>query len=158
MPTWLRNPFSRGSSDPEQASDTEALPSGSPPAPAGSSSPPGLVSFPDAPRPSQDVAAILTHFKTPTRTLTGHQIFYIFVVDGLGAAVLSGGINFAIAYGTSTFSSILSRIFFYFSRIKINRNKTDMMCYVQQCTPPKTQPCTPSASGSSPTPSPATRP
>lgn len=110
MPSWLRNPFSRGSSDPEQdPSDTEALPSaGSPPSPAaGSSSPSGLVSFPDAPRPSQDVAAILTHFKTPTRTLTGHQIFYIFVVDGLGAAVLSGGINFAIAYGAA-----LSLLFF----------------------------------------------
>jgi hypothetical protein len=97
---WLRNPFSRRP-DPE-ASETEALPGGavSPPSPT-SPATPELESFPDPPRPSQDVAAILTHFKTPTKSLSGHQIFYIFIIDGLGAAILSGGINFAIAYGKS---------------------------------------------------------
>ncbi len=33
--------------------------------------------------------------------MTGHQWFYIFVLDGLGAMALSGGVNFGIAYGTS---------------------------------------------------------
>ncbi|KAL0942727.1 yhl026c-like protein [Colletotrichum truncatum] len=37
--------------------------------------------------------------KQPTDRITGHQLFYIFGLDGVGAAVLSGGINFAIAYG-----------------------------------------------------------
>ncbi|KXH39046.1 hypothetical protein CNYM01_05525 [Colletotrichum nymphaeae SA-01] len=40
-----------------------------------------------------------SHQKQPTESLSGHQIFYIFGLDGIGAAVLSGGINFAIAYG-----------------------------------------------------------
>jgi hypothetical protein len=31
--------------------------------------------------------------------LTGHQKFYIFVLDGLGGMALSAGVNFAIAYG-----------------------------------------------------------
>ncbi|KAK2053849.1 hypothetical protein LY76DRAFT_553276 [Colletotrichum caudatum] len=31
--------------------------------------------------------------------LSGRQVFYIFGLDGIGAAVLSGGINFAIAHG-----------------------------------------------------------
>ncbi|KZL68596.1 yhl026c-like protein [Colletotrichum incanum] len=39
------------------------------------------------------------HEKQPTDRITGHQIFYIFGLDGVGAAILSGGINFALAYG-----------------------------------------------------------
>ncbi|KAL3962835.1 hypothetical protein ACCO45_004358 [Purpureocillium lilacinum] len=35
----------------------------------------------------------------PTPRMTGHQWFYIFVLDGLGAMALSGGVNFGIAYG-----------------------------------------------------------
>ncbi|OAA55234.1 hypothetical protein SPI_08329 [Niveomyces insectorum RCEF 264] len=34
----------------------------------------------------------------PSDHLTGYQFFYIFGLDGLGAFILSGGINFAIAY------------------------------------------------------------
>lgn len=34
----------------------------------------------------------------PSDYLTPYQIFYIFVIDGLGAFILSGAINFAIAY------------------------------------------------------------
>ncbi|KAH8904471.1 hypothetical protein BR93DRAFT_149187 [Coniochaeta sp. PMI_546] len=99
---WLRNPFSR-KSDPEASDAEAAVPGGTVPAPIPPSPPgPQLESFPDAPRPSQDVAAILTHFKTPTKSLSGHQIFYIFVLDGIGAAILSGGINFAIAYAMYT--------------------------------------------------------
>ncbi len=37
----------------------------------------------------------------PTDHLTPYQAFYIFGLDGLGAFLLSGGINFAIAYGWS---------------------------------------------------------
>ncbi|KAK2045446.1 hypothetical protein LZ31DRAFT_553350, partial [Colletotrichum somersetense] len=39
------------------------------------------------------------HKKQPADGLSGRQIFYIFGLDGIGAAILSGGINFAIAYG-----------------------------------------------------------
>lgn len=39
------------------------------------------------------------HEKQPTLRFTAHQAFYIFGLDGVGAAVLSGGINFGIAYG-----------------------------------------------------------
>ena len=42
-----------------------------------------------------------THLRRPTDRLTAHQFFYLFILDGLGAMVLSGGINFALAYGTS---------------------------------------------------------
>jgi hypothetical protein len=38
--------------------------------------------------------------RPPTDKFTAHQIFYIFILDGIGAAFLSGGINFAIAFGT----------------------------------------------------------
>ncbi|KAI0096975.1 hypothetical protein GGR51DRAFT_488476 [Nemania sp. FL0031] len=39
-------------------------------------------------------------FKTPTDRLTRRQAVYIFVLDGLVAAILGAGINFGIAYGT----------------------------------------------------------
>ncbi|PNY29614.1 serine protease EDA2, partial [Tolypocladium capitatum] len=35
----------------------------------------------------------------PSVKMTRHQAFYIFVLDGLGGMALSGGVNFAIAYG-----------------------------------------------------------
>lgn len=37
----------------------------------------------------------------PSQRVTGHQCFYIFVLDGLGGMTLSAGVNFAIAYGES---------------------------------------------------------
>lgn len=40
-------------------------------------------------------------FRTPTDKFSGHQLFYIFILDGIIAALLSGGINFAIAFGMS---------------------------------------------------------
>lgn len=40
---------------------------------------------------------------TPTSKLTGHQAFYLFVIHGLCAMVISAAINFAIAYGSSPF-------------------------------------------------------
>ncbi|KAB5583255.1 hypothetical protein GE09DRAFT_1211858 [Coniochaeta sp. 2T2.1] len=117
---WLRNPFSRapkpGPEAEPDASDIEPLPASttSPPSPPSPASP-TLESFPTVPdaappRPSQDIGAILAHFKTPTPRLSGHQIFYIFVVDGLGAGVLSGGINFAVAYDTHSHPIRLFRL------------------------------------------------
>ncbi|KAF5021719.1 hypothetical protein F66182_6246 [Fusarium sp. NRRL 66182] len=35
----------------------------------------------------------------PSLQCTGHQLFYLFGLDGIGAMVLSGGVNFALAYG-----------------------------------------------------------
>ncbi|KAL1880586.1 hypothetical protein VTK73DRAFT_5391 [Phialemonium thermophilum] len=40
----------------------------------------------------------LAHRQLPTTGLTAYQVLYVFVLDGIGGAVLSGGINFAIAY------------------------------------------------------------
>ncbi|KAI3324210.1 hypothetical protein HD806DRAFT_62771 [Xylariaceae sp. AK1471] len=37
-------------------------------------------------------------FRPPTDKFTVHQFFYIFIIDGIGAAFVSGGINFAIAF------------------------------------------------------------
>ncbi|KAM7224077.1 hypothetical protein V8F06_000550 [Rhypophila decipiens] len=46
-----------------------------------------------------------SHPRAPTTRLNAHQIFYIFILDGLGAMILSGAINFAIAYAMYTSSS-----------------------------------------------------
>jgi hypothetical protein len=40
---------------------------------------------------------------SPSNGLTWHQFFYIFVMDGLGGMVISGGINFALAFGMFKF-------------------------------------------------------
>ncbi|KAK3381501.1 hypothetical protein B0H63DRAFT_206485 [Podospora didyma] len=53
-------------------------------------------------REDGDGGPALVLLQRPTDTMTGHQFFYIFVLDGLGAMVLSGGINFAIAYAMYT--------------------------------------------------------
>lgn len=37
--------------------------------------------------------------REPSSHFTAHQLFYIFGLDGIGALILSGGVNFAIAYG-----------------------------------------------------------
>ncbi|KAI5859270.1 hypothetical protein GGS23DRAFT_327543 [Durotheca rogersii] len=50
-------------------------------------------------RPRQEILRSIDEgFKEPTDKFTAHQIFYIFILDGIGSLVLSGGINFAIAY------------------------------------------------------------
>ncbi|KAJ8111985.1 hypothetical protein ONZ43_g5495 [Nemania bipapillata] len=38
-------------------------------------------------------------FRPPSDHFTLHQIFYIFILDGIVSAIFAGGINFAIAYG-----------------------------------------------------------
>ncbi|KAJ8107862.1 hypothetical protein ONZ43_g6602 [Nemania bipapillata] len=42
-------------------------------------------------------------FKTPTSHLTRRQAVYIFVLDGVVAAILGAGINFGIAYEAATY-------------------------------------------------------
>lgn len=95
---WVRNPFFNSAAtavppgdSPHSPSDEEA---GTAPQPS-SSSPLRPESSP-APSPP----AIL--LQRPTPSLTPHQIFYIFIIDGLGAALLSGAINFAVAYAMYT--------------------------------------------------------
>lgn len=39
-------------------------------------------------------------FRPPSEKFTLHQVLYVFILDGLGGAIISGAINFAIAYGT----------------------------------------------------------
>jgi len=46
----------------------------------------------------KEAAPAATCHLAPSQRLTGHQKFYIFVLDGLGGMALSAGVNFAIAY------------------------------------------------------------
>ncbi|GFP57120.1 uncharacterized protein C594.02c [Trichoderma asperellum] len=45
----------------------------------------------------------------PTTRFSGRQIFYIFGLDGVGAMILSGGVNFAIAYAMYTTQNTVKR-------------------------------------------------
>lgn len=73
-----------------------------------------LTPSPPAPDDNQDATSSQTEkvdddsdgFQRPTDRFTPHQIFYIFVLDGIGAAVVSGAINLAIAYGNMPFPKI----------------------------------------------------
>lgn len=42
----------------------------------------------------------------PSPVFTGHQMFYLFFLDGIGAMILSGGVNFALAYGELYFQCV----------------------------------------------------
>ncbi|KAF6832992.1 hypothetical protein CMUS01_06713 [Colletotrichum musicola] len=64
----------------------------------GDASPPGNAGYDT----DGDVEVGTTREKEPTDRFTAHQIFYVFGPHGIGAMVLSGGINFAIAYGMYT--------------------------------------------------------
>ena len=54
---------------------------------------------PEDPETANPRQVINSNVQIPTTKFTAHQIFYIFGLDGIGSLVLSGGINFAIAYG-----------------------------------------------------------
>ncbi|KAI0168895.1 hypothetical protein GGR52DRAFT_495988 [Hypoxylon sp. FL1284] len=83
---WAINPFFKPKANQtEPPADVEAAPDTS------------SVSSP-TPTPSVQQGAGYG-FKRPTERFTAYQLFYIFVLDGVGAMILSGGINFAIAYG-----------------------------------------------------------
>ncbi|RFU74609.1 hypothetical protein TARUN_7623 [Trichoderma arundinaceum] len=47
----------------------------------------------------EETGEVATSKLVPSSQFTGHQLFYIFGLDGIGALALSGGVNFAIAYG-----------------------------------------------------------
>ncbi|KAH6874414.1 hypothetical protein B0T10DRAFT_415396 [Thelonectria olida] len=38
----------------------------------------------------------------PSHSLTYHQMFYLFVLDGIGGMIISGGVNFGLAYAMYT--------------------------------------------------------
>lgn len=87
--TWLRNPFfasptpknTDNNSDVEAEAETEA----------------------EAANHDHHVDnASYIDIRAPSERLTAYQIFYIFILDGIGAFVLSGAINFAIAYAMYT--------------------------------------------------------
>ncbi|KAI0424054.1 hypothetical protein F5Y09DRAFT_325453 [Xylaria sp. FL1042] len=84
--TWATNPlFIPGDHKEKVATDIEA--------PNLNDSPGGA---PDLTIPKRETWA----FKSPTNRLTRCQTVYLFVLDGLVAAILGAGINFGIAYGT----------------------------------------------------------
>ncbi|RNJ53109.1 hypothetical protein D7B24_002332 [Verticillium nonalfalfae] len=56
----------------------------------------------EAGRPSNESTGNARGGKEATDKLSAHQFIYLFLLDGLGALVLSGGINFAIAYAMYT--------------------------------------------------------
>ncbi|TDZ14155.1 Uncharacterized protein Cob_v012882 [Colletotrichum orbiculare MAFF 240422] len=52
--------------------------------------------------PGVDARRHTGRVKCPTDSVTLHQLFYIFGMHGVGAAIISGGISFAIAYAMYT--------------------------------------------------------
>ncbi|KAK7991418.1 hypothetical protein PG988_000212 [Apiospora saccharicola] len=91
MPSWATNPFFSRQQQHQQevASESDV--------------------DPESGSRAQDVASESSEssdgrngFREPSAKLTGHQIFYLFGLDGVGAFILSGGINFAIAYAMYT--------------------------------------------------------
>jgi hypothetical protein len=60
---------------------------------------PAETTVPAPDRPSQESGSSEHRPQLPTTAMTGHQLYYVFGLDGVGAMFLSGGINFAIAYG-----------------------------------------------------------
>ncbi|KAF7555649.1 hypothetical protein G7Z17_g2010 [Cylindrodendrum hubeiense] len=47
----------------------------------------------------------------PSGSFTHHQIFYIFIMAGLGGMIISGGVNFGLAYGKCTLSATPHTLF-----------------------------------------------
>lgn len=62
----------------------------------------------------------------PTTRFSGRQIFYIFGLDGVGAMILSGGVNFAIAYGKLFVFSLAHEMLAFLSRTSLMTNLTAM--------------------------------
>lgn len=79
---WTTNPFFHPRPHPS--------PPPSPPTPTNETD---IESLPTPPAPQTH-----PHLLPPTTRLTLSQAIYIFLLDGLGAALLSGAINFALAY------------------------------------------------------------
>lgn len=92
---WATNPLFKPSTT-EAPADVEAAAANSGPS-LGPNPDPSLE--PSSSAPQEIPTSADEGFKEPTEKFTAHQIFYIFILDGIGAMILSGGINFAIAYG-----------------------------------------------------------
>jgi hypothetical protein len=96
--TWIHNPFFHVKPDKSQPQADESTENGMPDSTsAGPSNGDVEAGEEGETAPLQRVLSV--PIQSPTERLTGYQFFYIFILDGLGAFMLSGGINFAIAYG-----------------------------------------------------------
>lgn len=85
-PTMRNSGFKpTGPAAPTAAGDSAAAPG----------SEPDAAAAPDEAAPDVEVPKMLR----PTGKWTAHQFFYIFFVNGIVAFVVSGAINFAVAYG-----------------------------------------------------------
>lgn len=92
---WATNPIFRSTNPTEKATtDVEAAQGG------------GTTDGSATPEPKEDDKL---KFLPPSDRFTPHQIFYIFILDGIGSGIFAGGINFAIAYGASRRSSLFFR-------------------------------------------------
>lgn len=56
-------------------------------------------------------SVLATDKREPSARWTAHQLFYIFGSHGIGAMIISGGVNFAIAYGMSFVSRRCSHVY-----------------------------------------------
>lgn len=77
MFAWLRSPFLGRPALPDPATDSDDT----------------TVAAPAADETLQ------VGLLAPSTQFTTHQLFYVFGIDGIGAMILSGGINFGIACG-----------------------------------------------------------
>ncbi|KAI0477896.1 hypothetical protein GGR56DRAFT_674215 [Xylariaceae sp. FL0804] len=93
---WATNPFSTRL--PRPGKEEEHQPGDPDPDPEKGDASSSEESSGGKTRPTKTKTKKTRGFQAPTRRLTAHQFYYIFVLDGLGAAAVSGGINFAIAY------------------------------------------------------------
>ncbi|KAI0875760.1 hypothetical protein GGS24DRAFT_454251 [Hypoxylon argillaceum] len=81
---WATNPIFQLTNPTEKATtDVESTQGG------------GTTDGSASPEPKDDKLKFLP----PSDRFTPHQIFYIFILDGIGSGIFAGGINFAIAYG-----------------------------------------------------------
>ncbi|KAI1092042.1 hypothetical protein F5B19DRAFT_238178 [Rostrohypoxylon terebratum] len=102
---WATNPLFKPSTT-EATADVEAAAANSGPS-LGPNPDPSLE--PSSSAPQEVPTSADDGFKEPTEKFTAHQIFYIFILDGIGAMILSGGINFAIAYAMYANEDIQTR-------------------------------------------------
>ncbi|KAI0407146.1 hypothetical protein F4802DRAFT_41150 [Xylaria palmicola] len=85
---WAVNPiFEPGGPTKKAAADVEAG--------RGGDGDHGGASGSNSPEPKDEQRSKV---RPPSDHFTPHQIFYLFILDGIGSGILGGGINFAIAY------------------------------------------------------------
>lgn len=126
--TWIRNPFFKPSGvvppppPPPPQLQTPSTSSSSTPVSTTPSNPDDDTESIDGSSDGRQLRPPTTHvedeehalegvaglLQRPTDRMTGYQFFYIFILDGIGAMILSGGIGFVIAYGMFVFFFTLS--------------------------------------------------